>query len=335
MLADARQPNGSYDFDRQFSSAMSAIAKADLAIGNLEGNFTDGSYSEKNFPVNFADTLADIGFDILQTANTRTIDNGLGGMNYTRSIAEARGMRTVGTYSSRDERKDSPALIYDINGIRIAFIAFTKGFGGLSLPSGADHTANLLYHDYTTNYEDIHTEAILSVVEDAMKFEPDVLIASLHWGSEDTAGSSRSQETIADLLFRNGVDIILGSHSHLAGTVEQRHLKMEDGSRRDVLLAYSLGDFCAADANYCRLSPVLNIELTRNHATGTTKISSYGFTAIASVDNGKYEADRYSILDADNAIALYEQTYYLRIEEELYEKIVSKRETLAEDLGMN
>lgn len=335
MLADARQPNGSYDFDRQFSTVMSAVAKADLAIGNLEGNFTEGSYSERNFPIGFADTLADIGFDILQTANTRTIDNGLGGMAYTRSVAEARGMRTLGTYSSRDERNDSPALIYDINGIRIAFIAFTKGFGGLSLPSGADHTTNLLYQDYTTNYEKINTDAIVDTVQDAMACQPDVLIAALHWGSEDTEGSSRSQETIADLLFRNGVDIILGSHSHLAGTVEQRHLKMEDGSRRDVLLAYSLGDFCAADAGYCRLAPVLNIEITRNHATGTTKISSYSFTAVAAVDNGKNEADRYSILDADNAIALYEQTYYLRINEELYEKIAGKREDLAEDLGMN
>lgn len=335
MLSDARQPNGSYDFEKQFGSCMSAIAKADLAIGNLEGHFSADSYDESNFPAGFANTLANVGFDILQTANTRTIDNGLAGMNYTRSVIEGSGMRSLGTYASADEREDSPALVYDINGVRIAFIAFTKGFGGLSLPSGAGYTTNLLYSDYTTNYEEINTTAIVSAVEEALTCKPDILIAALHWGSEDTEGSSRSQETIADLLFRNGVDIILGSHSHLAGTVEQRHLKLDDGTRKDVLLAYSLGDFCAAEAGYIKLSPVLNIEITRNHASGTTKITDFGFTAIASVDNSKNEADRYSILDADNAIALYEGTYYLRIEEELYEKIVAKREDLAEDLGLN
>lgn len=335
MLADARQGNGSYDFETQFGGCMSAIASADLAIGNLEGNFVTDVYSERNFPVSLAQTLSNVGFDILQTANTRTIDNGLAGMAYTRSVAESYGMRTLGTYASSEEREDYPALVYDINGVRIAFIAFTKGFGGLSLPSGAGYATNLLYSDYTTNYEQINTSAITEAVEEALSCKPDILIAALHWGSEDTEGSSRSQETIADLLFRNGVDIILGSHSHLAGTVEERHLKLDDGSRKDVLLAYSLGDFSAAESGYVRLAPVLNIEITRNHASGTTKITDYGFTAIAAVDNGRNEEDRYSILDADNAIALYENTYYLRIEEELYEKLIAKRENLAEDLGLN
>lgn len=334
MLDDARQLNGNYDFDRQLGDCMSAIAKADLAIGNLEGNFVADGYSESNFPVGFAQTLSNIGFDILQTSNTHTIDNGLGGMAYTRSVAEANGMRTLGTYASSDERDDFPALVYDINGVRIAFIAFTKGFGGLSLPGDAGYAANLLYSDYTTNYENINTAAITDAVEEALTCEPDILIAALHWGSEGTEGSSRSQETIADLLFRSGVDIILGSHSHLAGTVEERHLKLEDGSRKDVLLAYSLGDFCAAESGYIRLAPVLNIEITRNHASGITKITDYSFTAIAAVDNGRNEADRYSVMDADNAIALYENTYYMRIDEELYEKFIAKREDLAEDLGM-
>lgn len=335
MLSDALQPNGSYDFDTQFGGAMSAIAAADIAIGNLEGNFVTEGYSESKFPASFAQTLSNIGFDILQTSNSRTIDNGLAGMAYTRSVAEANGMRTLGTYANAEEREDSPALIYDINGVRIAFIAFTKGFGGLSLPGGSGYVTNLLYSDYTTNYEEINSSAITDAVEEALKCKPDILIAGLHWGSEGTEGSSRSQETIADLLFRSGVDIVLGSHSHLAGTVEERHLKLEDGSRKDVLLAYSLGDFCAAESGYLRLAPVLNITVTRNHASGVTKITDYGFTAIAAVDNGKTEVDRYSIIDADNAIALYENTYYLRIEEELYEKIVAKRDSLAEDLGLN
>lgn len=335
MLADALQPNGSYDFDTQFGGAMSAIAAADIAIGNLEGNFVTEGYSESKFPASFAQTLSNIGFDILQTSNSRTIDNGLSGMAYTRSVAESNGMRTLGTYANAEEREDSPALIYDISGVRIAFIAFTKGFGGLSLPGGAGYVTNLLYSDYTTNYEEINSSAITDAVEEALKCKPDILIAGLHWGSEGTEGSSRSQETIADLLFRSGVDIVLGSHSHLAGTVEERHLKLEDGSRKDVLLAYSLGDFCAAESGYLRLAPVLNITVTRNHASGVTKITDYGFTAIAAVDNGRTEVDRYSIIDADNAIALYENTYYLRIEEELYEKIIAKRDSLAEDLGLN
>ncbi|MBQ8587584.1 MAG: CapA family protein [Oscillospiraceae bacterium] len=335
MLSDALQPNGSFDFDTQFGGAMSAIAAADIAIGNLEGNFVTEGYSESKFPVNFAQTLSNIGFDILQTSNSRTIDNGLSGMAYTRSVAESNGMRTLGTYANEEEREDSPALIYDINGVRIAFIAFTKGFGGLSLPGGAGYVTNLLYSDYTTNYEEINTSAITDAVEEALACQPDILIAGLHWGSEGTEGSSRSQETIADLLFRSGVDIILGSHSHLAGTVEERHLKLDDGSRKDVLLAYALGDFCAAEEGYIKLAPVLNITITRNHASGDTKITDYGFTAIAAVDNGRNEPDRYSILDADNAIALYENTYYLRIDEELYEKLITKRENLAEDLGLN
>ena len=40
---------------------------------------------------------------------------------------------------------------------------------------------------------------------------------------------SDTQEKIADLMFRRGVDVIVGSHSHRVGPVERRSITTDDG----------------------------------------------------------------------------------------------------------
>lgn len=334
MLNDARQPNGSYDFSSQLSACFPALASADLAIGNLEGNFTTGSYGNGNYPDELAAALAQAGFDILQTANSYSIVNGVSGLSRTKSVIEQAGMTALGTYTDAEDKKDHQVLLVDINDIRIAFVSFTKGFGGIAFPENADHSANLLYSDYTTNYEKVNTEGILSVLEEAQKKKPDVIIAALHWGSENTRDINRSQEEIASLLFENGVDVILGSHSHLVSTVEQRHIVLKDGTRKDVVLAYSLGDFCAVESGDCNMSLILNLEFTRNHSTGETKITSLSYTPLAAADRGKHEPNRYALLDVENELALYENNYYDRVSNDLYNELLSVKERLASAVGL-
>ena len=45
------------------------------------------------------------------------------------------------------------------------------------------------------------------------------------------------------MLFKNGADIILGSHPHVLQQMEKREIKLEDGSKKEGFIIYSLGTF--------------------------------------------------------------------------------------------
>lgn len=330
QIEDARSADGSFNFMPQFSDVYAALSKSDLTIGNFEGTFSGAPYGLEHgsYPDEFAVALNDAGFDLLQTANSFSIYNGLAGLRRTKDVIENNGMLCSGTYRSASERDEEQVTVFEINGIRVAVLSFTKGFGGMSVPTGEEYCVDLLYTDYASDYETIDTVGITAALDKAKQAEPDVLIAMLHWGSEDVREVSKRQEAVADLLFHNGVDVILGSHPHLVSKVEQRSVRMEDGSRKNVLIAYSLGDFCKTSRGQTSISPILNLVFTRDDFTGETALSEVSCSSLAAIDNGADAPNRYTIIDADNAIALYDGNYYNRIDRELYESLLSKREYL-------
>lgn len=327
LLESARRSDGSYDFTPLLADATSLIGGADLAIGNLETNFYAEPYGDGSAPEALAEALSAIGFDFLQTANSYTIQNGLSGLERTRSTIEQYGMTALGSYLSREDRAENLVQLREVNGIRIAFIAFTKGMNGMSLPSGAEYCTNLLYRDYNTNYSKVDEDGILEVIQAAQAQSPDVIIAALHWGGENVTEISETQEEIAGLMFRNGVDVILGSHSHQVGVVEQRSILTASGAQKSVVLAYGLGDFCAAAEGETTAALALTLEFTR---TGdSTAITGVRYDTLATVDQGADAANRYVVLNAGAAIELYENNYYKRVSETLYESLLEAQSQVA------
>ena len=133
---------------------------------------------------------------------------------------------------------------------------------------------------------------------------------------------------IADLMFRRGVDVIFGSHSHRVGPVERRSITTDDGVQKDVVLAYGLGDYCAAQEGETNASLALTVEFTR---TGeSTVISDVRCTPLATADCGAGTAPRYQVFDAADAVRLYENNYYQRVSDELYEQLLAAKQQIEE-----
>lgn len=335
MLEAALQPDGTYDFLPMLSGGFAAVSDADLTVGNFEGNFNGAPYGESSgsYPDELAGILKNAGFDLLQTANSYSINAGMTGLKRTKSVISAQGMTPFGTYTDKADREEHQVCMVEVKGIRIAFVAFTKSLNGLKLPEGMENAVNLLYTDYTDDFDNINTEGILAVLEDAQSRDPDIIVAALHWGSENIRDISTSQNEIADLMFRNGVDVILGSHSHMVSTVERRSITTADGQRKDVVLAYGLGDFCEVEPGECNLAPVLKIDLVKDESG--TAIDDVYFTPIAAVDRGEEAEVRYTLLDVNNVLSLYESNYYDRISDSLYERLLSRLETLKDRIGLD
>lgn len=274
-----------YDFSGAFTNVADYLSAADLTIGNLELNFygsenTYSGYPSFNAPEALADNLADVGFDILQTANTYSIQNGLNGLISTLTYIRAADMDAIGTYSSESDAEENGVLIEEVNGIRIAFIAFTKGVNNNTLPTGYEYAVDLLYTDYDSNYQTVDEDAITEKIAAAQEEEPDVIIALLHWGSEYELGTSTTQAEIQDLMFENGVDVIIGTHSHVVDDMELQTVTTADGTEKEVFTALSLGNFLSSmTTEDTQASVILNLEITKD-SDGVVELGEISYIPI-------------------------------------------------------
>ncbi len=337
QIEDAKQADGSYDFSHCFAGIAELLSSSDLTVGNLETTFSGGTYSgypNFNAPESLASDLAAVGFDILQTANTYSIQNGLTGLASTIHYVTAAGMDAVGTYyTESDKEENAGVLVKEVNGIKFAFIAYTKGVNNMYLPDGSEYCVDVLYKDYYSNYSQVDTTAILESINAAKALEVDVIIAMVHWGTEYELEPSSTQEQIATLMFENGVDVILGSHSHMVGSMEQRTVTTTDGVEKEVFLAYSLGNFLSSmTADYTQDSVVLNLEFTKS-TDGVTKISKVDYVPIYICDNGDGAEDRYVLLDTYAEIDKYIGGAEDRVSDSVYNALRLEIDSLHTNAG--
>ena len=123
---DSFRTESGYDFTDLFRRIVPRLAPADLTIGNLEGNVTNaGDTADHCYPPALLQALYAAGFDILQTSNSFTIQNGITGLTATKQAIQAAGMDALGTWVSQEDREENGVLIREVNGIRIAFLSFT------------------------------------------------------------------------------------------------------------------------------------------------------------------------------------------------------------------
>ena len=311
LLAAALQENGTYDFSRSFAAVAGMTGSADLTLGNLELNFAGEPYGSAtgSAPESLAMALAGVGFDVVQTANSASIQNGLSGLQSTIRYLNAAGIDHVGTYAaSSDKSANEGVLLRNVSGLKVAILGYTKGLGGLSLPHGSEYAVDLLYTDYATDFDKIATDAINRSLDAANALQPDVILAMLHWGSEATLEVTKTQQSLAKQLFERGADAILGTHSHLVGKMETMDVTTDDGKDKTCFVAYSLGNFFSSqDSSYasgCESSVILNLQFTKNGETGETALTGVNYTPLYLMDRGSgADGAQYEILPIRTAIA--------------------------------
>ncbi len=202
-VVDAGLAASGFDFTRAFMDVAPILSDADLTILNLEGNICGEPYgsASTSAPRELLDGLRGAGVDLVQMANSCSINNGLIGMTTTLQAIRSAGIEPVGAFSSEAEWKRSGGYtIMEVQGIKIAFVAFTKGVGGMGMPAGNENLVNLLYTDYSSTYRTIDKDRINKTMDRINAERPDIVIAMLHWGSEYNDVISDTQESIVSLL---------------------------------------------------------------------------------------------------------------------------------------
>ena len=256
---------------------------------------------------------------------------GINGLTATLRAIRSAGIEPIGAFSSSSEFQSSKGYtIVEVQNIKIAFVAFTKGLGGRGMPAGNEDLVNLLYTDYATEYQEIDRERITAILNNVEAERPDITIAMVHWGSEYNDAISSTQESIISLMQKNGVDVILGTHPHLLQPVVYDNVT---GS----LIAYSLGDFfgdaARAGTNY---SIILDLEITKDTTTGVTRVTDYSYIPIYTVKRSESAGDySYSrVMRIETAMDAYEGNFLDKVTQACYEDMEYSLKRIKERLDM-
>ena len=310
---------GGYNYTRAFMDVASTLSDADLTVLNLEGNICGEPYGSDttSAPRELLEGLRNAGVDLIQMANSCTINNGLIGLTSTLQSIRAAGLEPVGAFASESEFQQSKGYtITEAQGVKVAFVAFTKGLGGRGLPAGNDNLVNILYEDYASTHDKIDRTRITSVLKAVEAEKPDITIALLHWGSEYNDDISDTQKSIVNLMKKQGVDVIIGTHPHTVQAIEYDELA-------GTLVAYSLGDFFGdASRGGTNYSIILDLEITKDSSTGTTKVTDYSYTPIYTVSEVE-TADGYRrVVRIDKAVEAWEENYLDKVSQSAKESMV-------------
>ena len=310
---------GGYNYTRAFMDVASTLSDADLTVLNLEGNICGEPYGSDttSAPRELLDGLRNAGVDLIQMANSCTINNGLIGLTSTLQSIRAAGLEPVGAFASESEFQQSKGYtITEAQGVKVAFVAFTKGLGGRGLPAGNDNLVNILYEDYASTYDKIDRNRITSVLKAVEAEKPDITIALLHWGSEYNDDISDTQKSIVNLMKKQGVDVIIGTHPHTVQAIEYDELA-------GTLVAYSLGDFFGdASRGGTNYSIILDLEITKDSSTGTSKVTNYSYTPIYTVSEAE-SADGYRrVVRIDKTVEAWEENYLDKVSQSAKESMV-------------
>ncbi len=226
--ADARaEGKTGFDFAPMFAAVAPVTRGVDLAICEMEtplappqGPFA--GYPTFSAPPQVLTALVHAGYDSCTTASNHTIDQGYAGLKRTLGELDAAGLRHTGSARTAAEAA-RPLIIRLPNGAKVAQLAYSFGFNGLTRPAGRDWEANLT-----------DVPAILAAAHRAKAAGADIVVLSMHWGVEYNHGVTAEQADQArTLLASPDIDVILGDHPHAIEPFQRINGKW---------VAYSMGD---------------------------------------------------------------------------------------------
>lgn len=200
------------DYDYPMKNVVRYFKNDDLTLGNLECVLREGRFKTKpdgfclmGSPA-FANILSQSGIEVVSLANNHINDFGPEGIDETESAVLAAGVTGV--------RQNETRVVTTERGLKVGVFAV---------------------------FFQTDADTIDSAVEDMRAQGAQVLVALVHWGSENSYHTMADQDRLGQLLIDKGFHVVAGSHPHLL----QKIAEYNGG-----VICYSLGNFCFGGNHY-------------------------------------------------------------------------------------
>jgi poly-gamma-glutamate capsule biosynthesis protein CapA/YwtB (metallophosphatase superfamily) len=256
-----RDGNGRRDFRAMFAPSAPTISAADLALCHLEtvvappnGPFT--GFPRFSVPQEIVPAIKSAGYDGCSTSSNHSLDQGYGGIKRTLEAMDRAGLGHTGTYRTAEEAERPK--IYNVKGVKVGHLSYSKNFNGLKHPVGQEWSAN-----------QIDPAKIAADAQLARDAGAEIVIVSLHWGTEYEHEPDVDQQTWARAVAQiNDVDLVFGHHAHVVQPVERIN---------DKWIVYGMGNQIARHAepiNPNRDGTMMRVTFTTTDVPGRWKVGA-------------------------------------------------------------
>jgi poly-gamma-glutamate synthesis protein (capsule biosynthesis protein) len=225
------------DFAWPWGEALGVLADTvpDARIVNLETSVTRSDEFEPGKAVHYRMSPANLPClgsarpDACALANNHVLDFGYRGLRETLGSLSAVGLRVAGAGLDADQAQRPAVVAVD----RGRVLVFSFGMASSGIPSHWAATGNRPGVDLVPEFPANGAERVVSRIRQ-VKRPGDVVVASVHWGSNWGYQIPQQQRRFARALIDGGADIVHGHSSHHPRPIEVY---------RNRLVLYGCGDF--------------------------------------------------------------------------------------------
>ena len=237
--ANARTGDG-YDYARYFANIRPVYVGSDVVFCNQEGLssgeiFGISGYPSFNAPTKFAaDLQSGAGCNVINLANNHMGDKGVSAIGATIDVWA--GLQPLMISGANKTAADQESVSFaTVKGIKFGFVSFMDFNNNTNTPA------------YSIN--NYHDEALVRRLVTQARSGADVVVVSMHWGTEDSNIVDMEQYSEANLLSSLGVDVIIGTGPHVLQKTDV--ISRDDGGK--TVVWYSLGNMLSSQLNIKQL----------------------------------------------------------------------------------
>ncbi len=231
ITSNAKTTDG-YDYTKYFQKIRPLYSASDVVFCNQESlssgeSFGISGYPAFNAPVKYAADLQTAGCNVINLANNHMGDKGEAAVSAT--VAEWEKLKPLAAAGANRTANEQQAVRYfEKNGIKFAFLAFMDFSNNKAISAEA-----------VNNY---HDTALLEKLTREARANADVVLVSMHWGTEDESAVNDDQRAQVARLAEYGADIVIGTGPHVLQAYEQ--VARPDGGTMAVW--YSIGNMLSS-----------------------------------------------------------------------------------------
>lgn len=203
---ESEMRNLNYDYSHFLRLVKPFFENDDITIANFEGTLSNrGARQSKQYAFRgnpeYVQVLTSASIDAVNLANNHTYDYGESAFLDTKTIMTDNGIIWF-------EGKNYS--ITDIKGVKVGLIG-----------------SNALTYTGQTQFP--------KLIKKMKEEGAELVIASFHWGKENSKTPTEVQQRLAHSAIDNGADLVIGHHPHVLQGIEKYNGKY---------ILYSLGNFC-------------------------------------------------------------------------------------------
>ena len=260
------------NFVPSFEPLQEELESIDFLVANQESvpagkEFGLSGYPEFSSPAHIIRDLKTVGVDLLSIANNHTLDQQEAGLLAAIQQMKHYEMPYIGAYESFEDLQTD--RIFQVKDLTVGFLGYTYSTNGHDTPVGKSYLVNRI--DKMRIEKDILD----------LKLKADIVVVSMHWGTEYERQPNDSQKELANIISQAGADIIFGHHPH----VIQPYELITSNSGHKTHVFYSLGNFFSGQKEeYTNIGGIAKVEILVKKINGeklyTTAQPSFIPTAV-------------------------------------------------------